>query len=281
MYRIGGECEVLICETCGMGLTVPLVDESELGSLYPTGYAPFAYPRWPWNVVDKLYYRRELSRPPFSLLLTRRSGRLLDVGGGRGDLGVALAPHGWSTTVLDPSEEACRAAESQRLEAVVGTLADPPRQLGSGFDCVVFHHALEHVADPLSSLQAAYKLLNKGGLIIVVLPNFGCWERKLFGASWWPLELPRHRTHMSDSSLTRLLRKTGFDDVMVSTTVSPFIGLPESIEYRFLGRRIDHPAWSIMRIALRLLTLPASALVSRLHGEGNTLLASATKLRVE
>ena len=53
-------------------------------------------------------------------------GRLLDVGSGRGDLGVVLREQGWDVTGLEPSEAACQEARERGVQTVLGTLTTRP-----------------------------------------------------------------------------------------------------------------------------------------------------------
>ena len=69
-----------------------------------------------------LRYRRALKAPPLGALRAERPGRLLDVGSGRGDLGVVLREHGWDVTGLEPSEDACEEARERGVHSVRGTL---------------------------------------------------------------------------------------------------------------------------------------------------------------
>jgi SAM-dependent methyltransferase len=281
LHGTRGAFGVAVCERCGSGLTLPVVDESSLGAFYPESYNAYALPpqrvlRAAATMLFRYRYWRAMRRAPLGALADLRPGRLLDVGGGRGDLGVVLRSSGWRVTSLDPSEAACREARERGVEAVTGTLRSASAQLAGPFDAVVFQHSLEHVVDPEASLRSARELVADDGLLIVTLPNFGSWQRRRFGADWFHLDLPRHRSHFTARGLGAALERAGFSDIDLSTSSSAD-GLPMSLQYRRLGRRLDSGALRYLAAAVSLATAPATAALNAATGGGDILHATAVR----
>ena len=279
LHHIPGDFSVSICPACGSGRTSPYVRTEDLHTLYPTEYNPYALPASPAvralaTALFRARYRRALRGGPLAILRSKSPGRLLDVGSGRGDLGVALRDHGWGVSGLDPSPEACSHARARGVTAVEGTLLDGT-SVGSDFDAVVFNHSLEHVVEPLDDLFAARKLLRVGGALVVSLPNFGSWQRRRFGSSWFHLDLPRHRSHFTARGLERLLQRAGFDGIETMTTTSAD-GLPMSVQYRVLGRRRLEEGLSLYAYTgATLVAVPVTATLDRLSGARDLLHAVA------
>ena len=224
-------------------------------------------------------YRRGAAAPAARRALTRRApGRLLDVGSGRGDLGVSLAPRGWDVTGLEPSPDACEEARSRGVRTVEGTLSTARGEIGDGYDAVVFQHSLEHVAEPLDDLCAAREVLRPGGLALISLPNFGSWHARRFGSYWFHLDLPRHRSHFTAPGLEALVRRAG---------LSPTAHI-HGDERR---RPADEPSVSTLRRAalpamvsalyaatgVTLASVPLTALADRVAGNGDLLHATARR----
>ena len=97
LHGVPGDFAVHVCPACGSGRTLPLMPTEQLGALYPQGYNAYGLPGNPLlraaaTGLFRWRYWRALRRPPFAELLRRPPGRLLDVGSGRGDLGVTSAP---------------------------------------------------------------------------------------------------------------------------------------------------------------------------------------------
>jgi SAM-dependent methyltransferase len=81
---------------------------------------------------------------------------------------------------------------------------------------IVFHHSLEHVDDPLGTLQAAARLLRPGGVCLVRTPVMGTamWER--YGPSWVELDAPRHLSVFSRSGLDTMAERAGLRPVGIT-----------------------------------------------------------------
>jgi SAM-dependent methyltransferase len=159
----------------------------------------------------------------------------------------------------------------------LGTLETTGAVLPPGFDAVVFNHSLEHVVNPARDLLLAHDLLRDGGLLLVSVPNFGCWQRRWLGSNWLHLDLPRHRSHFSPQGLRTLLNRTGFSLFGLGTSTSAD-GLPLSLQYRLFGRRrFAHGPGLYASIALSLALVPVSWAANSLARGGDFLHAVARK----
>jgi SAM-dependent methyltransferase len=222
---------------------LPRVSADRLASFYPSSYG-FALERGFRGFVQQrlqaLLFWYSLARPPLDALTDLRTGTLLDVGCGRGDLGAALIRRGWHVAGVDPSPEACAVARERGVDATVGTLQTVAHKPAS-FDAAVMRHSLEHVADPFDDLGRIRRVLRPGGRLIVSVPNFGSWERKLFGPAWLHLDLPRHRTHFSPRALQTALSKSGFE-LLSLRSGGDLSSLLSSVQYRLAGRLLGQGA---------------------------------------
>ena len=75
---------------------------------------------------------------------------------------------------------------------------------------VTMWQALEHVHDPLEVLRAAHDLLVPGGKVLVACPNIESMPFRWFGPAWNGLDLPRHLTHFSPTTLQAMMQRVGF-----------------------------------------------------------------------
>jgi SAM-dependent methyltransferase len=228
------------------------------------------------RMIQRALFAYALARPPLRAVADMAPSTLLDVGCGRGDLGEALVRRGWRVAGVEPSEEACAFARSRGVEAITGTLETVTYEDAS-FDVVVMRHSLEHVPDPVGDLGRVHRALRPGGLLVISVPNFACWERKRFGSAWFHLDLPRHRTHFAPRSLKLALRNTGFE-LLFATTSGDLSSLLSTLQYRFAGRLLwtGTPAFWTMS-ALGLALSPVTGLINRLQGGGPVLHAVARR----
>ena len=111
------------------------------------------------------------------------TGRALDVGCGRGQLGEAVKGLGWRVWGIEENREACSAA-AKRLDGVVcADLNDEDaveRGLAGGrpFDALIFSDVLEHVYDPRTVLERYLPRLAPGGRLFVSVPNAVVWTNR-------------------------------------------------------------------------------------------------------
>jgi SAM-dependent methyltransferase len=219
-----GEFEVRVCPECGGGTTLPIVPEEVLADYYADEYGPhsrggasgaFARATMAARLRTRLFRGLEGAVP------ANGAGprRLLDVGAGSGDLGSVLADRGWSVVGVEPSAAACELARRRGLDARAGTLGTVELE-PEGFDAVVFHHSLEHVAEPRAALARAAELLRPGGVVAIAVPNFDSPQRRRLGADWWALDLPRHRFHFTPDALGRALESAGLRPGWLRPTAS-------------------------------------------------------------
>jgi SAM-dependent methyltransferase len=160
------------------------------------------FPDWVYRLDRRLAFGR-WSR---NLGLTLKS-RILDVGSGGGSLVRQLATVGFTNLVgVDPFI-AGSVTYAGGLRLVKGELAD----LDEYFDFVMFHHSLEHVADPRQALADAKKLIAPGGVCLVRIPVADSWARHHYGREWVELDAPRHRWLMSRSAMRHLADKADFE----------------------------------------------------------------------
>ncbi len=102
---------------------------------------------------------------------------------------------------------------------------DAPQRL------IMFHHSLEHVPDPLATLQRARDLLQPGGRILVRTPIADGWFWRTFGTDWVELDAPRHTVVFSRSGIARLAGRAELD-VIGTTWESGHWELIASDQYR-------------------------------------------------
>lgn len=278
-YSLPGDFTVACCESCGIGVTLPEVEEAQLESLYPSTYG--THERLMTGVlglvsraVQGLQSWQSLRTAPLERIAKVPAGRLLEVGCGRADVGSWFVRRGWVVVGIEPSAQACVIARSRGVQACTGTFAKVQIEPGT-YDAVVFRHSLEHVADPVENLRRAHQALRDGGAAIVSVPNFGGWQSRRFGRDWFMLDLPRHRFHFTAGALRAMFARAGFQSVEIRTSSSS-VGLPGSVQFRLAGRcLVAGTAKQMTAIGLCTAVKPLTIALDHWAGEGDTLHAVA------
>ena len=143
----------------------------------------------------------------------RRRGRLLDVGCGSGEFLARMKALGWEVVGLEPDERAAQLArERWGLRVDVSWIHNADMRETS-FDVITMNHVLEHLNDPLGSLQTLQRWLRPSGTIVVTTPNIFALCHRIWKESWQHLDPPRHLFLFSKYSLAVMLRKAGFTNV--------------------------------------------------------------------
>jgi 2-polyprenyl-3-methyl-5-hydroxy-6-metoxy-1,4-benzoquinol methylase len=173
------------------------------------------------------------------------TGRLLDIGAGKGDFLSLASKQGYHSKGIEPSPRFCQhAREKYGAHIAQGFLGDEGCFNGERFDIVTMFHVLEHVKTPQKLLATVSTHLEKNGIIYIEVPNADATLLKIAdalfrisGKKWStrlsPLHEPFHAVGYSPKSLTYLLKKNGFDIVYIDTFSGNVRGYETSGKFAF------------------------------------------------
>jgi len=140
----------------------------------------------------------------------KENGKLLDIGCGNGSFLKWLKEHGWHAYGLEINKEAVNLCKANGIEVFEGELIEV-HFANENFDVITLIQVLEHVHNPSAILNEVHRILKTDGLLLIAVPNFGCLDRKILGADWPHLDIPRHLYHFELSTLKKLLEKNRFE----------------------------------------------------------------------
>ncbi len=110
--------------------------------------------------------------------LARRGGRLLEIGCGRGEVLLALAPHFEAVVGTELSPE--RAEYTRRAlsalpncDIVAAEIDALPAMFDTPFDCIIWADVIEHVVDVIGAMRTLAQLSHPGTQLVTVTPNVG------------------------------------------------------------------------------------------------------------
>ena len=231
LHRLPGEFRVVRCRDCAHCYVNPRPTPDAIGLYYPADYGPYhaaeagspindapAGAKQPWYLSRRVRAVPGLRR--FYYWLTRsdstwvpprptKRARALELGCSDGRFLEELGRAGWDAVGVEPSVEPARRAQQRGLAVHDGTLQPGMFPAGS-FDACFAWMVVEHLHDPLATLREVRRLLAEDGWLIFSVPNFGCWEPRLFGRCWLDLDVPRHLQHFRPQTVRRLLSAAGF-----------------------------------------------------------------------
>jgi 2-polyprenyl-3-methyl-5-hydroxy-6-metoxy-1,4-benzoquinol methylase len=172
---------------------------------------------------DGYLRRRDLFSEQFLINKARRRmrviqrfknfGRLLDIGCGTGELIYVANKLGYQAEGLEYSQSLVEYVRAKYHATVhcgdVGMVNLPNK-----YDIITMSHVLEHVIDPLATLQDVSKLLNPGGILYLAVPNIDCYEARFRG---WGSYEDYHLWYFSPNTLKHFLEKVGAQVIYIHT----------------------------------------------------------------
>ncbi|MEP7112621.1 MAG: class I SAM-dependent methyltransferase [Ilumatobacteraceae bacterium] len=161
-----------------------------------------------FDVLEDLENAKNYSEWILELIAPHVSGRILEVGAGRGTYSTYFADHG-HLTALEPSQ-AHSSALRERLKdhpnvVVINAKLDGTAAPGS-YDTVVLLNVLEHIPDDHQALGDIYESLAPGGKMILWVPAF----EALYGK--FDHRIGHYRRYRRNQLLA-LVHKVGFQQV--------------------------------------------------------------------
>lgn len=216
------------CRSCGC-LQIETIPQ-EMGRYYPTSYysfVPQSEAGRPNPVVARLRRARDESAvlgrgwlgrallpffpdPALQALGTigpGRDARILDVGSGAGHHLRALRALRFRQLLgIDPllQRDTVHPPDLRILKRSIHELDG-----NEPWDLIMYHHAFEHVPDPLAQLEAVARLLGRGGTCLIRIPicDSEAWER--YGVNWVQVDAPRHLHVHSRASMAEAASRAG------------------------------------------------------------------------
>ncbi len=146
------------------------------------------------------------------------------------------------------------------------------------FDVVTIFETLEHVYEPVQTLEEIRRILKPGGLVSIEVPSWDSLLRPFFGRAWLPLLLPTHLQHFSRKHLAQCATKAGLEVAHhqamfypMELTVSLWMALAQLLghvedEDKGIGRKLLEMVLGILFIVVFVLVDVPLLFVLRLFG---------------
>lgn len=208
-YGVRGKFKLVKCCLCGLISLFPRPIIKKLLTFYPDSYHSYNVPTSSFiRFLSQLTLRQQAKR--FEKLIGKE-GKILDVGCADGKHFDVLKRFGkWQFIGIDFNPKVVKRGKNKGRE-IYQTALEKFKYLPGSFDLVVMDHLLEHVVDPIETLNSARLLLKKGGFLVGAVPNLSSLDRIIFGRWWGGYHFPRHVWHFTPQTLTKTLTKAGFN----------------------------------------------------------------------
>jgi SAM-dependent methyltransferase len=210
----GVETQVVKCAECGVFYTHPTLIPQ--GNPYAKESADEYFQIHDWE--HKIKQGEAIAA--FAENVLGRTGKMLELGCGRGELLIGAVNRGWTVAGVEMTEDFAAVAEGHRVQIERRSIEDC-KSLDQTYDAILLAAILEHLYDPLEALKRVSRALRSGGLLYVDVPNeasltmtLGNLYSRLRGRDWSinlsPTFPPFHVVGFSPRSLRRTLQLAGF-----------------------------------------------------------------------
>lgn len=134
--------------------------------------------------------------------------RVLDIGCGFCETLAYYQARGCEVNGVEVDENVKSVAERYDFDVHIGPF-DPDCYPSEYFDYVTMQQVIEHVENPLETLQGVAKILRPGGHAVLTTPNAQGWGTRVFGSKWINWHAPYHRHFFSRQSMGRATQNAG------------------------------------------------------------------------
>lgn len=237
---VKNDCRILQCEACGLG-------RADASSFDPKRYYTDAY--FTGGHADGYadYLRtapvlhREFSGQVDFIRALRPSGRLLEIGCAYG-LFLQEAKAHYDVSGIELAEDAADYCRGSGLTVTTGVASAEVLESIGRVDIVVMLDVIEHLADPIETLNLCERILNPGGLIVLTTGDFASPMARVAGSHWRLMTPPQHLWFFTPKSF----RNWASRPHLATTIDHPWKVVPLSVMAfqltRMLGRSRVAPA---------------------------------------
>jgi 2-polyprenyl-3-methyl-5-hydroxy-6-metoxy-1,4-benzoquinol methylase len=232
LHALDGDYKIMCCVGCGLKRTNPRPTPETIGYYYPDDYGPYKGTRVSGSakpasgLLNKLLSMAKAVFDNKSMAVPKlKPGKMLEIGCASGSYLHTMAQKGWAVEGVEYSPSAAKAARALGYNVAVGALESVSKPSAS-YDLIVGWMVLEHLHQPVQSLQKLARWAAPGAHLVVSVPNAGSLEASLFGPRWYALHLPNHLYHYDPETVRKVLAEGGWEveKIFHHRNVGNFIG---------------------------------------------------------
>ena len=207
--------DVIACDTCGFAHAIPLPTPQSLEREYAEAYYSEAKPTYLQDAGKDQAWAQLFQDDRLDAIERALGckGTLIEIGSGPGFFLERAVARGWTAIGVEPSIQAAEFSEKRGLTVRNCTFSNAVADGLLATDVIAATNVLEHIPNPIETLEMAASLLKPGGVMCITVPNdfsplqlaaqHGKGQRE-----WW-LAPPHHLNYFDFSSLEALLRRVG------------------------------------------------------------------------
>jgi SAM-dependent methyltransferase len=206
------------CRNCGLWFVSPQPTVEELQQYYATYDSGDL-----WRDMEEGFNRSVRS----TILERKQSGQVLDVGCGSGNFLRCMKEKGFSVLGIEPSVSGSEyARDALQVEIFHGMIHDFLKlNPGRKFDVITLLNVLEHLTNPVETMEQLGHVLAPNGIVAIVVPDARFHDivgraRKIVGIAdpYWlenapflsGFRVPDHLSSFQPRTISAVLRRAGY-----------------------------------------------------------------------
>lgn len=206
---------IVKCGRCGLVFSSPILPPGVISKLYRQSTC---------NYDDQLKYITDTYMNLFNKISDQlpKNPKVLEVGCGNGFFLKALYDKGikdvWG---VEPGMDMVKKSALELKSRIKVDIFKDRQFKYNSFDLVVCFHTLDHMIDPNAFVKTAYKILKKGGMVLVVVHDCEGLSVTLFGEKS-PIFDIEHIYLFSKTTIRKLFNKGGFNQLEAENLVNSY-----------------------------------------------------------
>ena len=216
-----GYMQIVKCVNCGLVYVNPrpVYSPEEINKLYSDNYFDAPYMRFYIEKGDMQTNESFSSRLDW-IEQFKKKGRILDIGGASGGFLRIAQKRGWEVFGIEISKAAADIArEKYGLNVITGRVEEAGYK-SNFFDVVSVSDVLEHIENPKEFLFKVNKIMKRGGLLYIAVPDFdGLYYKAAISLSNFNHKnyfvLPHHIYFFNKITIARYFKETNFNVIDV------------------------------------------------------------------
>ena len=232
-----GKFELIDCTKCKFIHIVPLPTEAELLKFYQKEFYQKIKPAYLKQDEEERNYWNMTYDEKLSVLKKNniKNKKILDIGSGGGFFLRRAKEMGWDVLGVEPSLTAAKYAEKYKIPTIVDFFEKIDFTKHKKFGAIHMNAVLEHSRSPNQILKISHDILEKKGMLIVEVPNefnpLQLIAQKSLGKDEWWVVPKEHLNYFNFKSLSKLLKRNGFEITLKQATFPLEIFLLMGFDY--------------------------------------------------
>ena len=215
-HDLKGNYPLVKCKTCGLIRTNPRPALATLSYYYPDNYGPYQgtiinSPSEKKAVLNKLKkIIQKITNTKSTAIPDMKPGKMLEIGCASGQFLHEMAHKGWEVCGIEFSDSSAENARQKGYKVFTGAFENAPDDY-KNMDLVAMWMVLEHLSDPVNSLQKISSYMKQDAWLCFSVPNTDSYLFKTFKENYYDIHVPNHLYHYGTATLKDFLKNNGFE----------------------------------------------------------------------